>query len=186
MGTAIEKVIRHLEEAVLAVGLFTTTIVIFLNTVLRYGFSSSLTWAEELARYVVIWMTFIGMSVCVRNGSHVAMDVLVQRLPRKAQDGVWRLVNAVAVVASLYLAYVGWLVVTGVVRTGQKSAIMGLPMWAMYMCVPLGSLLAAKNFALNVLRPRPQTSEGFAANPSAPTLVTPAPGTASVPEKGSA
>ena len=59
------RFIERAEEFFCASAILLTTVVLFVNVVLRYGFSASTSWAEELIRYLMIWITFIGG--CVWN-----------------------------------------------------------------------------------------------------------------------
>ena len=61
------------------------TVLVVLNVVLRYGFNSSLGVTEELARYLFVWLTFLGaISAFIRN-THVRVDSILVRLPVKLQ-----------------------------------------------------------------------------------------------------
>jgi len=152
----IDEALVEVEKAIMGVGLFVTTIIIFANVVARYVFQNSFIWAEELARYNIVWVTFIGMSLCARLGAHVTMDVLFSRLRGKLQLFVWRFINIVTAGFSLYLAFTGWLLVSSVWRSGQVSPATGLPMWVVYLAVPVGGVLMARSFALQVFEEPPR------------------------------
>ena len=66
MWANVKKVIRwldeNLESTLCMILLSTFTIVLFLQVVMRKMFNNSLSWSEELARYLFIWMVFIGIS----------------------------------------------------------------------------------------------------------------------------
>ena len=146
----------QVEKAIMGVGLFATTMVIFANVIVRYVFQNSFIWAEELARYNIVWVAFIGMSLCARLGAHVTMDVLFTRLRGQVQIFVWRFINVVTAGFSLYLAYTGWLLVSSVWRSGQISPATGLPMWVVYLAVPVGSVLMARSFMLQAFQEPPR------------------------------
>lgn len=152
----IDEALVQVEKAIMGVGLFATTMIIFANVVARYVFQNSFIWAEELARYNIVWVAFIGMSLCARLGAHVTMDVLFARLRGHAQVFVWRFINVVTAGFSLYLAYSGWLLVSSVWRSGQISPATGVPMWLVYLAVPVGSLLMARCFLLHAFEAPPR------------------------------
>ncbi len=52
------------------------SILIFVQVVFRYGFNHSIYWSEEVGRYTLIWITFIGASVGFKKKSHVGVDFL--------------------------------------------------------------------------------------------------------------
>ena len=60
-------------------------VIIFMQVVLRYGFKSATNWADEVARYCMIWVVFLGSAVGYRRHSHIRVDVITRYLPRKAQ-----------------------------------------------------------------------------------------------------
>jgi TRAP-type C4-dicarboxylate transport system permease small subunit len=72
-------------EALLALMLLTMVVMVLGNVVLRYGFSTGIASSEELSRTLFIWLTFVGAVVATREGTHLGVDSLLRRLPRKGQ-----------------------------------------------------------------------------------------------------
>lgn len=72
-------------DALLALLLLSMVVMVLGNVVLRYGFSTGIASAEELSRTLFIWLTFIGAVVATREGTHLGVDSLLMRLPRKGQ-----------------------------------------------------------------------------------------------------
>ena len=60
-------------------------VLVFGNVVLRYVFNSGIVVSEELARFCFVWLTFIGAIVAVRDGTHLGMDNVVERLSRRGK-----------------------------------------------------------------------------------------------------
>src|SRR5215217_5315414 len=67
--------LNRLAELLLASLVALTIAVTFLQVLFRYVLGSSLTWSEELSRYVFVWIIFIGVSVATRRGEHILVDV---------------------------------------------------------------------------------------------------------------
>jgi hypothetical protein len=63
-------------------------ILVFLNVVLRYGFGTSISWVEEVARFLMIWGAFLGAGLTMREGPFVAIDVFQDCLPETARHRV--------------------------------------------------------------------------------------------------
>ena len=61
------------------------SVLVFINVVLRYGFNSNLGITEELARYLFVWLTFLGGISAFAKNSHVQVDTLLLRLSPKTQ-----------------------------------------------------------------------------------------------------
>jgi len=92
-------------KAFLAFLLLTIVIMVFGNVVLRYGFNSGIDVSEELSRWCLVWMTFIGAALALKEGRHLGVDVLVAKLSRRGRQlcfGITRVV--MALVAALF----GW------------------------------------------------------------------------------
>lgn len=60
-------------------------VIVFANVSLRYLTNFSITWAEEVARYLMVWMTFIGAGLALRTGGHVAIGNFQEMLGPGAQ-----------------------------------------------------------------------------------------------------
>jgi len=72
-------------EILLALCLFAMVVMVFGNVVLRYAFNSGITVSEELSRIFFVWLTFIGAIVAMRDGSHLGMTSVVEKLSRKGK-----------------------------------------------------------------------------------------------------
>ena len=57
-------------------------VMVFGNVFLRYAFNSGITISDEMSRYCLIWLTYIGAMVTMREGGHLGVDTLVKHLPR--------------------------------------------------------------------------------------------------------
>ena len=58
---------------------------VFLNVVLRTFFNSGLTWSEELARYLFVFVTYIGAISAMRANAHLGVDTLISRMKPQVQ-----------------------------------------------------------------------------------------------------
>lgn len=79
---------RGVKGVVCAMGM-AMALVVAIQVVSRYGFNHSLFWSEELARFLLIWLSFLGATVAYCHGVHPGVDSLVRRLPEE-----WRTATA--------------------------------------------------------------------------------------------
>ena len=123
---------------------------VFTNVVTRYGFGFSLSWVEEIARFLMIWVTFLGAGLALREGRHVAIELLQDRLPERARRGL-RLF-----LAALILVFLGFLVVYGVqfVMFGWSKVTLAtqMPRGIPYLAIPIGSAMFALHLLLTLRR----------------------------------
>lgn len=99
---------RFTRAASIALILFMTAEVI-LAVIFRYVLLSPLPWGVELARLVMVWIGMLGIAIALRDGDHIGMDTLLNRLHGRAL-ALCMLVSHVCVTIFLvFLAYWGWM-----------------------------------------------------------------------------
>jgi len=139
MLEALSRELNRWAEWLMAALLAALTVLVGVQIAGRFLLSYSIFWSDELARFLLVWSAFLGMSVGVRRGAHPAVDSLVHRLPSR-----WaRVVFAVGVACSLafFLVMVGHGTLL-VQRTWlQRSPSLGLRMGVPYLAVPVTGLL---------------------------------------------
>lgn len=115
------------------------TIIVFAQVIFRYVFHNSLSWSEELARYMLVWIIFIGAGYVLGQGGHVNLDVLFTRFPEKARF----ILNKISAVLLLSFSFI--MVRYGIelmtIGLNQKSSAMQIPMYLVYIAIPLGGLI---------------------------------------------
>lgn len=174
--TKAARYLDHAEEIIIATLLGAATLVIFVAVTQRYGLAGvasvyrwaraedipwlangakslfftvayvRLTWAQELCIFMIVWMAKFGAAYGVRTGIHVGVDLLVERLTGTPQR---ILIVAGLLAGALFTAIVGTLganLVWHIFATGQTSAVLEVPMWLVYLAVPLGSYLMCFRF----------------------------------------
>src|SRR5215470_17214121 len=110
-----EVVVEHHPEDWLAFVIFwSLAFIVFLQFFTRYVLNDSLAWTEEIARYGLMWVTFIGGAMVTRRRTHIAVELLANVMP----EGRLRtaLVVTVEVVKLLFLALLAYFSVTIVER----------------------------------------------------------------------
>lgn len=136
----LSKLFDKFEEFFVSGGIILTCFILFVNVVTRY-FGYSLKWAEEFTRYMIIWITFIGSSMCVRNYAHVGIDVVVSRLSARSQLLMKLVVWLIGVGFSFVMFILGIQIVSQVMGTKQLTPAMMIPMWIPYLGIPIGCFL---------------------------------------------
>lgn len=142
------KVVDRLENIFLVITFFLATILIFGNVVFRFfGYGTS--WSEELIRYLIIWLTFIGASVCVRENEHVSIDLLPEFLSEFWKKILSLFVNTVAIIFLLFITKFSLELVEFSFGRGQIASALGIPMYIVYLCVPIGAMLMTLRYTIS-------------------------------------
>jgi C4-dicarboxylate transporter DctQ subunit len=82
---ALNRALEHAEKTVAVVTMAATTCITFLQVVSRYGFNRPLTWPEELSTLLLVWMTFSGAGILLRQHKHLEIDLFFKYFPKKLQ-----------------------------------------------------------------------------------------------------
>src|ERR1700761_9166307 len=81
---AIERLVDlycRLLKVAIALCLAAMVVLVFTNVTLRYLFNSGIPTSEELSRWLLVWLTFLGAIVALRQHAHLGVDTLVRMLP---------------------------------------------------------------------------------------------------------
>lgn len=131
----------------LVIGLMAAmAVLVFANVVSRYLLNYSVIWVEELTRYMMVWLGFLGSGLVLRYGAHIAVDVFQDLLPAPAA----RALRAVIVVLlAATFAAMAWLGVRyAAFAWDQETPALGWSTGLIYLAIPLGSLLMLAHLLL--------------------------------------
>jgi TRAP-type C4-dicarboxylate transport system permease small subunit len=169
------KRLGSLVESVAAVLLAIVVVIVLTQVLGRYILRISLSWPEELARYVLVWLMFFGVAAAAATRSQIVVDTLLELVSPRVRRGL----EGIAALAGL--AAIGLLVWTSQPLFGpasrSTSPATGIPSFWIYLAIPVGGALLGL-FALadlgRLLRGEPPPSGG----PGAPadSLTSPGPG----------
>ncbi len=152
------KVLDHLEEWLITLLMGSATLIIFAAVVHRYlsgmsipglqdfMLSLNMSWAQELCIYMFVWMAKFGAAYGVRTGIHVGVDVLINQLAEKNRA---KFILFGLFAGAFFTGMIGTLgteFVWKIGHTEQTSPDMEMPMWIVYLAVPVGSYLMCFRF----------------------------------------
>ena len=130
--------------------MLTAAILVFVNVLFRF-FDNSILWSEELIRYLIILLTFIGGSTGVREGSHYCIDLLPTMLKGKWKLALNAFIYAVGFVFSVFLTYYSWKAMQFVKGSSQLSPGLQIPMYTVYCIIPIAGLLVLLRYATLII-----------------------------------
>jgi C4-dicarboxylate transporter, DctQ subunit len=146
---SIDHYFSALERSFLGATILFTSLLLLVNVILRYIFNHSIYWAEELVRYLMVWVIFLGSSQVAKLEGHITVDILYRAVPQKAKTFLDYLVNVVAILFCLVLAYYSYHMTMRVYSSQQISPALEIPMWLAYLSIPLGSVLMAIRYVVH-------------------------------------
>lgn len=131
---------NKLEAHLLVLSLAFTTVLIFVQVICRYVFSNSLSWSEELARYIFIWQIWLGTSVSMKENEHITLDMLENKFQGKAKNCLHIFANLVMILFCIFLTKYGYDLIVSMIARGNRSVALQIPMWIVYMSLPFSQL----------------------------------------------
>ncbi|MGP9683003.1 MULTISPECIES: TRAP transporter small permease [unclassified Brachybacterium] len=123
--------------------------IIIFQVFTRYVLNMPLPWSEEVARLLVVWLTFVGAGFVASRNAHIAVDILAVYLPRKLATAtqIFSMLTVVAASAYMVWAAISLMLLTGPLRMTATS----LPMPLLYGAVFVGYLMILGHTALNIV-----------------------------------
>jgi TRAP-type C4-dicarboxylate transport system permease small subunit len=122
----LEKKKLHLSDKLLAGLLIMIIVAITCQITWRYVFNNSLSWTEEISKYLYAWLIFIGAASAIRMDSHIKVDILSAKLKGKAKKLLSAVHYILLIFVQSYLLYYG---IDFVIKTkGSYSTALALPM----------------------------------------------------------
>jgi len=141
---------NKLEEIIASCLLITTSLIVFMQVVLRYGFGFTLTWVEEAARYMIVWFVFLGASIGVREKAHPAMDTLLHVAPKAVKPILQIVVTIICMAFCVIIVRSGISVVVSAYSIGATSPALRMPLFIPYIAVPVGLGLMLIRYAIQL------------------------------------
>ncbi len=136
----LDWVLTNIEEWSLFIIVMAALIFLFANVVLRYGFNYTLAWSEEFVRIVIIYSTFIGASIAIKQRSMIRIDAIVQIFP-KLKPGLTYYTNVLMLIFASMMIYYGYKMAELQYVTHQKTIIMQIPLSIIYAIMPITGIL---------------------------------------------
>ena len=121
-------------------------VLVFTNVVSRYCFGSSFMTAEEVSTFLMIWITYLGAGLALREGRHAAINLFQDLLPTRMRKAVRTLLGGVILIFFAALSYYGVKLV--IFSWAQETAATQIPRGIPYMVVPIGSVLFGMHLIL--------------------------------------
>lgn len=135
---AFDRVLLRLNRWLVIVILAAMALMVFANVALRFLTDESILWVEEVSRYLMIWLTFLGAGLVLRYGGHIGIDTLQDSFPHHAAA-------VRGVVFVFLLGFFGFMVWIGtryaMLTWGQTTPVMEIPVGVVYLAMPVGFAL---------------------------------------------
>lgn len=106
----------------------------------RYVLGDALSWYEEVSKFLMVWMTFLGAPLVFRHGGHVAVEILPNLLPERPRAGLHVLVHLIVMSLCAVLTHQSWLLALNA-RMQVALTVGDLSLFWIYLAIPVGCAL---------------------------------------------
>lgn len=158
---------EHVETYLASIALIIFASLVVFQVIMRYIFSSPPPWTEEIARYALVWFVYISGSYAVKYQRHVKFNVLVDLLGKRvplAQRIISLLIFLLWLAFLIFMLSLSLEMVNRQIMTGQLAPGSQIPMYLVYIGLPVGLLL----MSFRVLQHTVRAIIDIVKNPHAP------------------
>jgi TRAP-type C4-dicarboxylate transport system permease small subunit len=136
-------------EAILYLLVIALVVVVAAQVFWRYFLENSLTWSEELARFMFIWVIFLGAEVTLRKKAHIAIDSLVNSLKGIPQLILSLLIDLIIIIFAVIVLYSGIELVQATLN--QYSSALHISIGLVYSAIPVSMALMIVNLVISII-----------------------------------
>lgn len=147
------ELLRRLERGVLAALMILMAAAYALNVAVREltpRQASAFAWIEEACLFSLAWVVFLGLGIALERGRHIAMTSLLERLAPGLRRPLKLVIDLTGIAFSLYVAKLSLDITLFVMRSGQSSPTLDVSMAWLYAAMPVGFVLLALRYALEL------------------------------------
>ncbi len=133
------RLLSRVVEGLIFLGATTIITIVTIEVILRYVFKHSLIFTEELSRYLMVWIVFLGSALAIRDGSHIHINFLAKRFSQRNQKWFRLSSNILTLVFLVFVAIEGlWILPQ---QLSQMCITVNISVFYFYLAIPVGSIL---------------------------------------------
>lgn len=145
MNTFIRRV-HAVEEAIIQLLLVSTTLLVFVEVILRFGFNTGISWSQEATLLLGGWLVLFGASYGIRVGAHIGVDAFVRVLSRRARRAVSFIATILCLIYCGLFLYGSWIYLSKMRKIGIPLEDIEFPLWIAHSVLFIGFVLLTIRF----------------------------------------
>lgn len=148
----IDTAISKIEAVILAMGVLLMALNTVTNVVARFVFGNSIMFSGELNRILIIMITFAGIGYAARHGRHIRMSAIYDALPVGGRRVLMICITLFTSLIMFFLLYYSVIYIIDLYSKGRVLPSLGLPIWIIYIWVPMGFLITGIQYLLTAVK----------------------------------
>jgi TRAP-type C4-dicarboxylate transport system permease small subunit len=151
VGKAIALGIDWFEVGALSIGVAALAVLLIANVIAR-SFFQSIYYADEITKFLIILISFVGVSYAARKARHIRMGAFLDLMPEKMEKVFIFVIASVNAVVMGIMAYYSYIYMTTVMKAGQLTSALQVPYWTFLVIIPIGFASAAIQYIRTVIK----------------------------------
>ena len=147
-----DVLISKFEGVMLALGVIAMTINTIAAVISRYVFNNAITVTDELNMIFIVVVTYAGLSYAARNGRHIRMSAIYDAMPTKIRKALMIVMASVTSAFMFFLSFYSYYYIVEVYESGRILPALGLPVFYIYLWVPVGFVVTGLQYAFTVVK----------------------------------
>ena len=143
-----DETLGRLEKFLVAAMLSAMILLAFLQILLRNAFSTGVSWADPLVRYLVLWVGFIGASLAGKEGKHITIEVFSRWFAGHTRRYLKAISNLISALICGLLTFAGWTFVQNEAQMGS-TVFLDIPVWILQVIIPVSFALMTLRFGFS-------------------------------------
>jgi len=150
-GRILGKAVDAVEVTILASGTAALAVLLIANVVAR-SFFQSIYYAEEVAKFLIILVTMVGVSYAARKARHIRMAAFLDLMPAKLEKAFIFFISAINAVVLFAMAKYSYDYMAQMRILGQKTSALQVPFWTFMVIVPIGFASAGIHYLRTIMK----------------------------------
>lgn len=151
LGT-IDTLLSRLEAGILGLGVILMAVNTVANVVGRFALGSSIFFSGEINRILIVMVTFAGIGYAARHGRHIRMSAIYDAFPVAGRKAIMITIALITAAAMFFLLYFSITYIISLYERGRVLPALGLPIWWIYLWVPIGFTITGIQFLLTAVK----------------------------------
>jgi len=139
----LDEIVSKIEEYLLSFSVLGMAAILIAGVIARTVFNSSLSFTEEVGQALNMAVTFLGIGYCAKMARHISMSVVFDLVNEKIKKVLMCIITLFTGIIMIYLVYISVLYTISVFNLGRVTPALRIPMWIIYLAVPIGFLFGA-------------------------------------------
>jgi len=151
LGT-IDTLISRLEAGILGLAVILMAVNTVANVIGRFALGSSIFFSGEINRILIVMVTFAGIGYAARHGRHIRMSAIYDAFPVAGRKAIMITIALVTAATMFFLLYFSITYIITLYERGRVLPALGLPIWWIYLWVPIGFTITGIQFLLTAVK----------------------------------